>query len=74
MLGRTHPAGYPWRGGRLHVLPQSELENPAFGVTPMSIVPKEHCPMPTQRRNFTGPEKLAILREHLIDKVPICGL
>ena len=27
--------------------------------------------MPMQRRNFTGPEKLAILREHLIDKVPI---
>jgi transposase len=27
--------------------------------------------MPTQRRNFTGAEKLAILREHLLDKVPI---
>jgi transposase-like protein len=27
--------------------------------------------MPTQRRNFTGAEKLAILREHLIDKTPI---
>lgn len=27
--------------------------------------------MPTQRRNFTGAEKLAILREHLIEKLPI---
>ena len=27
--------------------------------------------MPRERRNFTGPEKMAILREHLIDKVPI---
>jgi transposase len=27
--------------------------------------------MPATRRNFTGTEKLAILREHLIDKVPI---
>jgi transposase-like protein len=27
--------------------------------------------MPTSRRNFTGAEKVAILREHLIEKVPI---
>lgn len=27
--------------------------------------------MPTQRRNFTGAEKLAILRQHLIEKTPI---
>jgi transposase-like protein len=26
--------------------------------------------MRRQRRNFSGPEKIAILREHLIDKVP----
>ena len=27
--------------------------------------------MPKQRRNFSGTEKIAILREHLIGKVPI---
>lgn len=27
--------------------------------------------MPKQRRNFSGREKMAILREHLIDRVPI---
>ncbi len=27
--------------------------------------------MPTQRRHFTGAHKLAILREHLIEKVPL---
>ena len=27
--------------------------------------------MPKQRRNFSGAEKIAILREHLIEKVPI---
>jgi len=27
--------------------------------------------MPKQRRNFSGAEKIAILREHLLDKVPI---
>ena len=27
--------------------------------------------MPRERRNFTGAEKMAILREHLIDKAPI---
>lgn len=27
--------------------------------------------MRQQRRNFSGPEKMAILREHLIDKVPV---
>ena len=27
--------------------------------------------MPTQRRNFTGAEKLAILRLHLIDRTPV---
>ena len=27
--------------------------------------------MPRQRRNFSGAEKTAILREHLIEKVPI---
>jgi len=27
--------------------------------------------MPKQRRNFSGAEKMAILREHLIDRVPI---
>lgn len=27
--------------------------------------------MRRQRRNFSGPEKMAILREHLIDKVPV---
>ena len=27
--------------------------------------------MPNQRRNYTGAEKLAILREHLVEKVPI---
>jgi len=27
--------------------------------------------MTTQRRNLTGAEKLAILREHLLEKVPI---
>jgi transposase len=28
-------------------------------------------PMPNDRRHFTGAQKLAILREHLIEKVPI---
>lgn len=27
--------------------------------------------MPRERRNFTGAEKMAILREHLVEKVPI---
>jgi transposase-like protein len=27
--------------------------------------------MPKTRRNFTGTEKVAILREHLVEKVPI---
>ena len=27
--------------------------------------------MPRQRRNFSGAEKMAILREHLIERVPI---
>jgi len=27
--------------------------------------------MPRERRSFTGAEKMAILREHLIEKVPI---
>ena len=27
--------------------------------------------MPRQRRNFSGAEKIAILQEHLIEKVPI---
>ena len=27
--------------------------------------------MPRQRRNFSGTEKMAILREHLIEKVPV---
>ena len=27
--------------------------------------------MRRQRRNFSGPEKMGILREHLIDKVPV---
>lgn len=27
--------------------------------------------MPTERRRFTGAEKLAILREHLIEKTPL---
>ena len=28
-------------------------------------------PMPVDRRHFTGAQKLAILREHLLDKTPI---
>jgi transposase len=27
--------------------------------------------MPRERRNFTGAEKMAILREHLVEKVPV---
>jgi len=27
--------------------------------------------MPRQRQNFSGAEKMAILREHLIEKVPV---
>ena len=27
--------------------------------------------MPRERRNFTGSEKMAILREHLVERVPI---
>jgi len=27
--------------------------------------------MPTERRHFTGAQKLAILREHLVEKTPI---
>ena len=30
--------------------------------------------MPTQRRNFTGAEKLAILRQHLLEHTPICDV
>ena len=31
----------------------------------------ELLPMPNDRRHFTGAQKLAILREHLIEKIPI---
>jgi len=31
----------------------------------------EQVPMTPQRRSLTGAEKLAILREHLLEKVPI---
>ena len=31
----------------------------------------EDEPMPVDRRHFTGVQKLAILREHLLDKTPI---
>lgn len=31
----------------------------------------EQTPMPNDRRHFTGAQKLAILREHLIEKIPI---
>jgi transposase-like protein len=31
----------------------------------------EQFPMPNDRRHFTGAQKLAILRQHLIEKVPI---
>ena len=31
----------------------------------------EQLPVPTHRRHFTGAQKLAILREHLIEKVPL---
>jgi transposase-like protein len=31
----------------------------------------EACLMPNERRHFTGIQKLAILREHLIEKVPL---
>jgi transposase len=30
--------------------------------------------MKRQRRNFTGQEKVAILRRHLVDKVPVSAL
>ena len=30
--------------------------------------------MNTQRRHFAGPEKVAILKRHLVDKVPISDL
>jgi len=30
--------------------------------------------MPRPRRHFTGPEKVAILKRHLLDKVPISDL
>jgi transposase len=30
--------------------------------------------MKKQRRHFSGPEKVAILKEHLIDKVPVSDL
>jgi hypothetical protein len=31
----------------------------------------EQPPMSNDRRHFTGIQKLAVLREHLIEKVPI---
>jgi transposase-like protein len=31
----------------------------------------EQSPMPNERRRFTGAEKLAILRQHLIEKLPL---
>jgi len=31
----------------------------------------EEYPMPKQRRNFSGAEKIAIPWEHLLDKVPV---
>ena len=30
--------------------------------------------MTKQRRHFTGPEKVAILKQHLLDKVPVSDL
>jgi len=55
---------------RYHVLPQSKLENAAIGVKHLACA-MEQFPMPNDRRHFTGAQKLAILREHLIEKVPI---
>jgi len=49
---------------------QSELENRAIGVTPMDRAEWSKL-MPTDRRHFTGAQKLAILREHLIERLPI---
>jgi transposase-like protein len=34
----------------------------------------EQFPMPNDRRHFTAAQKLAILREHLIEKIPISGV
>ncbi len=31
----------------------------------------EQTPVPNERRHFTGAQKLAILREHLVEKAPI---
>ena len=46
---------------------QTELDNPPRAV---SIVPlKEEWSMTRQRRRFSAPEKVAILRRHLKDRV-----
>jgi transposase-like protein len=52
------------------VLPQSELEGKIIGLKHGACL-MEGEPMPVDRRHFTGAQKLAILREHLLDKTPI---
>ncbi len=52
------------------VLPQSELEGKIIGLKHGACLMKDE-PMPVDRRHFTGAQKLAILREHLLDKTPI---
>jgi transposase-like protein len=46
------------------------LENAAVWVTDIEV-PDGGISMSRERRSFTGAEKIIILREHLIEKVPI---
>ena len=53
------------------VLPQLKMEFSAVGD---SVDPTEESPMRKPRRHFTAEEKLAILRRHLMEQVPVSQL
>jgi len=46
-------------------------ETRCLGYTYEGVSQMEDSSMPKERRNFSGAEKMAILREHLIERVPI---
>ena len=56
---------------RSHNRAQKELEMSGRGATEWSI---QRFPMEKTRRQFTPQQKVAILREHLIEEVPVSDL
>jgi transposase-like protein len=55
---------------RSRVLPQSNLEDRSVRVS----LTFTEVPMGKQRRHFSGTDKVAILKQHLLDKVSVSDL